>query len=913
MPTIDIPFYGNLALCLILVSAAYTFAMALGAARGRPHLLVSARYATYATCALVLLAVCILAYAFQTHDFRIRYVARYSDRSMPWWYLITSLWGGQDGSLLWWAFLLAGYTTGVTRWLRGRYLELQPIVLATLASILAFFVVLMLFAANPFATTVAAAPPDGEGLNPLLQNYWMVIHPPALYLGFVGWAVPFAFVVAALATGRLHDEWIRAARLWAMIAWTWLSIGLLLGCLWSYEELGWGGYWAWDPVENASFHPWLVGTAYLHSAIVQERYGMLKVWNVFLMCLTFLLTIFGTMLTRAGLISSVHAFARSDIGIYFVWYLVLMTAICIGLTIWRLPKLRADHQIESLLSREFLFLLNNWVLLGMMLFVLVSTTWPLISEWLRGQELTVGPGFYNQWMVPFGFILLFLTGLGPLVAWRKATGANLGRALAAPIGAAATIFFLHLLLGESAGFAPFVETDAIYDTLTGEILGAVQSAAPIVSSTLCAFVLVGIGQEFWRGARVRMRRGENALVALGRLVSRARRRYGGYIVHVGIVFMYIGFTGAAYDVEREAALRPGSSLEIEGYSLRYDRPRMESDPNKRMIFTDMTVHDSRGAVIGRVAPAKFIYRTMPDMPTTEVAIRSNLREDLYVIMSTVDSQTRRATFRVVVRPLVSWIWFGGIILVLGAVLSMWPQARDLIARQEALARRRASRGGPKPGGSGGGPTGPSGPKPREPGAPGRKRDDPTPVERKRPSGAPAAGALLLLAAIFGAPVASASVAHAQDSSSLHAGTVEIQDPTERRLFGRLLCQCGSCARLPLDTCGCDWAEQRRADLRTRLAAGADPDDLIAVFRAQYGPAAISIPSDEGFDRAMWALPVAVLLVVGGGIFALGRRWRRRGEASPKSSSRSDAQPESDTDRDYDAMLEDELRRLEGDR
>jgi cytochrome c-type biogenesis protein CcmF len=412
MPALDIPFFGTLVLCLILVSASYTMAVAMGAGQGRPHLLPSARWGTYATCALVLVAVCVLAYAFQVHDFRIRYVARYSDRSMPWWYLISSLWGGQDGSLLWWAFLLAGYTFFATRWLRGRHTELQPWIIATLMSILIFFVILMLFAANPFATYIRTTPGDGEGLNPLLQNYWMAIHPPSLYMGFVGWSVPFAILIAALITGRLGNEWVRAARLWSMIAWTFLSLGLLLGCLWSYEELGWGGYWAWDPVENASFLPWLVGTAYLHSVLIQERRHMMRVWNVFLLALTFFLTIFGTFLTRSGLIASVHSFARSDIGQYFVWYMGFLIIGIAALIIWRLPKLKADNEIESLMSREFAFLLNNWVLLGMMMFVLIATTFPLLSQWLRGEEVTVGPGFYNKWMAPLGLVLLFLAGLG---------------------------------------------------------------------------------------------------------------------------------------------------------------------------------------------------------------------------------------------------------------------------------------------------------------------------------------------------------------------------------------------------------------------------------------------------------------------------------------------------------------------
>ena len=879
----DIPFLGSLVIALILVSAAYALAMSLGAARGRPQLLAAARWGTLATCAFVALGVMLLAYAFQVHDFRIVYVARYSDRSMPWWYLITSLWGGQDGSLLWWTFLLSGYTFAVTMWLRGRYLELQPYVYATLMSIVAFFAILMLFAANPFATYVAAAPPDGEGLNPLLQNYWMVIHPPMLYLGFVGWSVPFGFVVAGLCTGRLTEEWVKAARPWAMIAWLFLSVGLLLGCLWSYEELGWGGYWAWDPVENASFMPWLVGTAYIHSAVIQERYQMLKVWNVFLMCLTFFMTIFGTFLTRSGMIASVHSFARSDIGIYFAWYLVFLLVGCAALIIWRLPKLKADHKIHSLLSREFMFLLNNWILLGMMIFVLVATTWPLISEYFRGQQVTVGPAFYNSWMVPFGLVLLALTGIGPLVAWRKATGRNLQKALAVPLVASAVVATLHVLAGDWIGFAPSIEPEDIYSTFTNEVLGFFQSWAPLASSTISAFVIVGIGQEFWRGAKVRMKKGESPFTALKQLVSRGRRRYGGYIVHIGIVLMYLGFTGAAYDIEKEAALRPGQVMEIpfgcanphavpgvedpgcvDSYSVRYERPRSLTDPNKRMLFTDLTVLDADGDELGSVYPAKFIYRTHPEMPTTEVAIRSNPREDLYVIMSTVDPESRRATFRVIVRPLVTWIWIGGLVLILGALIAIWPRAKDVLSRQDTLKKYK---------------------------------------ERNRGA---AIAVLIALAMGFPANVE----AQSDGTSSLHAGTVEIHDPEERRLFGHLLCQCGSCQRLPLDSCGCSWAEDRRAELRARLAVDEPVEDIIATFRAQWGPAAIAIPADEGMDRALWAVPVAGFLLAFGLIFVIGRRWKSGVREDDDGAGGDDADQVGDGDKDYDEALDDELERLE---
>lgn len=858
MPQLDIPLLGTLVLSLTLVMAAYTMAMAMGAGRGRPHLLSSARLGTYATCALVVVGVCVLAYAFQSHDFRIRYVARYSDRSMPWWYLITSLWGGQDGSLLWWTFLLAGYTVATTWWLRGRYTELQPWILATLMSIFIFFLLVMLFAANPFSTYIRSTPVDGEGLNPLLQNYWMVIHPPSLYMGFVGWSVPFAIVVAALITGRLGTEWVRAARIWSMIAWTFLSVGLLLGCIWSYEELGWGGYWAWDPVENASFMPWLVGTAYLHSVIIQERYRMMKVWNVFLLCLTFIMTIFGTFLTRSGLIASVHSFARSDIGQYFAWYLVFLIAGCFLLVFWRLPKLKAEHEIESLVSREFAFLLNNWVLLGMMVFVLASTTFPLLSEWLRGEEVTVGPGFYNKWMVPFGLVLLLLAGIGPLVSWRKATGSHLLRAMMVPAAVAVAVALLHFTLGERVGFPPFVESDAIYDTLTGQVLAVVQSVAPLVSFAVCAFVLTSVFQEFARGARVRMKKGEGVFIALYRLVARGRRRYGGYIIHVGIVLMFIGFTGAAYDEEQESALTPGGEMKVGDYALRYEQPRMSSDPNKRMIHTDLTLLDKDGTEKGSVSPAKFIYRTHPQMPTTEVAIRSRPKEDVYVIMSTVDAQTKRGTFRVIVRPLVAWIWLGGLILLLGSIIAMWPSAKE-------LAERRSPR-------------------------------------RFRPA---LVAALLALA--VGTVLAWGGVAFAQtdSTSSLHAGTVIIHDPVERQLFGRLLCQCGDCQRLPLDTCACGWAEDARAEVREQLASGVTPEQIQQDFRAKHGAKALAIPSDEGLDRALWAVPIAAMALGVGFIFILGRRWQRAGAGRSRSMEAASSPPN-----DYDTALDDELARLE---
>ncbi len=935
MPTIDIPTLGTLVLCATLVSAAYTIAVSAAAAGGRPHLLRSARFGTLATVALVATAVFLLAYAFQAHDFRIRYVARYSDRSMSPMYLWTALWGGQDGSLLWWSFLLSGYTAAFTLWVRDRYRELQPVMFATLMTVLGFFIVLQLFAANPFAVTYGTPPADGEGLNPLLQNYWMAIHPPALYLGLTGWTVPFAFVMAALVTGRLHEEWIHAARKWVLIAFAFLSLGNMLGMYWSYEELGWGGYWAWDPVENASFLPWLTGTAYLHSVMIQERRGILKVWNVSLLVTTFILTIFGTFLTRSGLIASVHSFARSDIGDYFLMFLGAATLFCYATIGWRLPDLRAGERlgpvsavvtigigglvalvvlfaggglngwqyggvmlaplallaplklvevirldvmkrpplvtqrpkgIEALLSREFAFLFNNWILLAMMIFVLVATTFPLLSEWLRGETVTIGPGYYNKWMVPLGLMLLFLTGVGPLISWRKATGQNLVRAFLWPAALGGVVFLLHASFGShpTIGFPPMMEWEDIYDTPVGHVLAAIYSVAPITTSTISAFVFGTVLQEFWRGTRVRQKSTQEAFpVALFQLVAKARRRYGGYLVHTGIVLMFVGYMGSAYDQEREASLRPGQSIDVGDYTFRYDGVRMEQDANKRMVFADMTILRG-GEEVVQASPAKFIYRTHPQMPTTEVAIRSTPRHDLYLILASVDADTQRATFRIQVHPLVMWIWLGGLLLLFGVFVAIFPRISELLQPSRAAAPSRASA---------------------------------------------VAGALL--AVVIGGALSAPAIASAQadGSSSLHAGTVEIHDPEERRLFERLLCECGECQRLPLSSCGCSWAEGMRAELRGRMARGDLGSAIIDDYRARFGAGAIAIPADEGLDRALWAVPVVGIMLAAVAIVVGARKWARTGNAQTEAALSAST---AEADAAYDERLEEELRRFEGD-
>jgi len=372
---------------------------------------------------------------------------------------------------------------------------------------------------------------------------------------------------------------------------------------------------------------------------------------------------------------------------------VLIVVVCVALIVWRLPLLRAEHRIDSLLSRDFVFLLNNWILMGMLGFVLLATTWPLISEAVRGETVTVGPGFYNKWMVPLGLILMSLTGIGPLLAWRKSTGSQLSKVLRAPLIAALAVLVLHVAVGPMLGYPPVVEGDQIYDTLTGKVLAAIYGASPLVATTLCTFVLVGHLQELFRGARVRMRNaGEGFFVAVYELVSRAKRRYGGYLVHLGLVAMYFGFTGAAYDKDKESALHPGEALHVSGFDVRYDGSRMELDPGKRMVFSDLTVLKN-GKTVGQLSPAKFIYEKPQGTATTEVAIRSTLTEDVYAIMSTVSPETKVGTFRIIVRPFVAWIWIGGLMMIFGTAIAMSPSVREVLGELTAPAPRRSGLAG----------------------------------------------------------------------------------------------------------------------------------------------------------------------------------------------------------------------------
>ncbi|MFO0759043.1 MAG: cytochrome c-type biogenesis CcmF C-terminal domain-containing protein [Byssovorax sp.] len=676
MPT-TLPAFGTVVLYAILVSSAYTMAVALAAGRGRPRLLQAARLGAYGTCSLVGLSVLVLAYAFVSHDFRISYVAHYSDRSMSTPYLFAALWGGQDGSLLWWLFLTSLFSGACVFWLRRRYLELQPYVIATLMSILLFFGILMIFAANPFATSIAGAPAEGQGLNYQLRNFYMIIHPPSLYTGFTSSAVPFSFAVAALATGRLDNEWIVATRKWMLFSWLFLSIGNCLGMLWAYEELGWGGPWAWDPVENASFLPWLTASAYVHSIMIQERRGMLKVWNVFLICATFWLTIFGTFLTRSGLIASVHSFAQSGIGSYLLAYLGVLAAFCIALIVYRLPQLRSEGAFESVLSREAAFLGNNWGFLSLCVFIAIATVWPRISEAFLDQKSTLGPTFYNMWIPPVALAVFALMGIAPLLGWRKTSPALFKKSFTWPVAVTVLTGVLHLVFGKRWGVPAFITIEPIYPGSMGQALAKMASTYPFFTMMFVAFNIAVVAQEVVRGVSARQKSArekketESLFASVYKLIAKSRRRYGGYIVHVGIALMFVGFAGRGWGVDKEVSMKPGDSFQIEEYQITYAGPRMEVDNEKRMVFADVDVMRN-GKPAGRISPAKFIYKTMGEAPSTEVARHITLRNDLYMIIGMANPQTKVASFQIHVNMLISFIWIGAGILILGAMIAMWP-------------------------------------------------------------------------------------------------------------------------------------------------------------------------------------------------------------------------------------------------
>ncbi|MCZ6819257.1 MAG: heme lyase CcmF/NrfE family subunit [Calditrichaeota bacterium] len=659
---------GQLILVLALSCAAYAIIASVQGARiKRDDLVKSGQNAAFAVTALLTLAVIVLWQQILAHDFHNEYVASYSNRDMPTLYILASLWGGQKGSLLFWGWLLSIYAALAIYLNRDKNRELMPYVVATLMVSAVFFMLLNIFVSPPFEKLWALAdgrviksvtqpvgsssfaPPDGRGLNPLLQHPAMAIHPPILYLGFVGFVVPFAFVIAALFTRRLDSQWLRTIRRWTIVPWFFLGIGLLLGGKWAYMELGWGGYWAWDPVENAALMPWLAGTAFIHSVMIQEKKNMLRVWNISLILLTYTLCIFGTFLTRSGVVSSVHSFARSDIAGWFVGYLVLLIGGSAILVIKRLPDLKTKHHFDSIVSRESVFLLNNLVFLGALFAVFWGTIFPIVTEAIRGEKITVAAPFFNMVTIPIGLFLLFLTGVGPLVAWRKTSKKLLKKIFLKPS--------LSALIG-----------------LIIMLVAGIRHFYALVSLTLSIFVVATIVAEFHRGARARMRTNdENYFSALLRLLQKNKRRYGGYVVHFGMVVMFVGFTGKAFDTEKEQHLQIGESMQVRGYTLEYMDFQILDDANKTVYKAKMDVYKN-GKKIKTFYPNKHFYKVQ-EQPTTEVVLRSTLLEDLYVVLAQ-PNEDRSAVFKVYINPLVNLVWLSGLIITLGTFIILLPDARE---------------------------------------------------------------------------------------------------------------------------------------------------------------------------------------------------------------------------------------------
>jgi cytochrome c-type biogenesis protein CcmF len=643
---------GALSILLAFCFAVYAVvASVTGRLKKNSFLIVSGQRAVYSVWLLLTVAAGLLIYSLLTGDFRLAYVAAHTDSSMKTIYKFTAWWGGQEGSLLLWSWLLATYSAVVVFMNRRKFRDMMPWVTSVLMVTETFFLSLIAFVLSPFGILEAGrgniVQGVGQGLNPLLQYWTMVIHPPMLYLGYVGFTVPFAFAMGSLITKQPGDAWIHTTRRWTIVTWLFQSAGILLGQGWAYAVLGWGGYWAWDPVENASLLPWITATAFLHSVMMQEKKGMMKVWNMVLISGTFFLCIFGTFLTRSGVVSSVHAFAQSPIGKYFVMFLAVGIAATVILILERLKYLKSEARLESVVSRESSFMFNNLILVASCFAVLWGTMFPVISEAVTGEKISVDAPFFNRINIPIGLALIFLTGVGPLIAWRRSSLESLKRA-----------FLIPTLAGV-----------ALMAVLA--ILGAYEHPYALVSFGLCMFVTATVLIEFWKGASaIRAKNGIGFIPAAIELTHRNTRRYGGYLVHMGIVFMFIGYTGAAFNQDITKEVAPGASTDVGHYNLKI--ANVESGENDTYAWQRLAVDVSRnGSSLGMLYPERRLYKAS-QQPTSEVSIRRRLNEDFYINFAGLSADNKRAVIQAYVFPLVSWIWIGFWVLAFGTIVCLIP-------------------------------------------------------------------------------------------------------------------------------------------------------------------------------------------------------------------------------------------------
>jgi cytochrome c-type biogenesis protein CcmF len=656
------PELGRAALIVCLGLAVYAVAAGSYAAwKRRRRLAESAENAILASFGAALVASAVLLAALLQRDFSFVYVYEHSSIELPRAYTISAFWGGQEGSLLLWLLILTGFSAVAVLLARRSWRSLLAWTVPVLGGVIVFFSLVLVAVASPFATQ--AAPADGLGLNPSLQNPYMLVHPPMLYLGFVGLTIPFAFAMGALAARRADELWIVVTRRWTLVAWTFLGFGQLLGAHWAYVEVGWGGYFAWDPVENAALMPWLAATAFLHSVMIQEKRGMLKIWNVLLVVGAFALALFGTFLTRSGILSSIHSFTEGSIGLWFLGFIGIVLVGSGALIASRLSLLRAKTRLESPISREASFLYNNLLLVAFCLTILWGVIYPILTEAVRGEPVTVGPPYYNFFLKAFGLPLLLLMGIGPLIAWRRASLRGLGRTFLWPLGIAVATGILLVALG------------------------AGSSLPGLVGYTFCVFVLASIGLEFTRGTRARRAlSGGPWLLALAELVGRNRRRYGGYVVHAAIVLLAIGVIGSsAYDTIREQRLGVGESMEVSGYTLTYRGATQERGANAMEVRALVDV-ERGGERLGTMRPGKNSYFAEQQV-SNEAAIRSDRLsgEDLFLIAEQIQRDT--VFLKVLVKPLVNLIWIAGFVFLGGALIALWPDAQE----QRRLAVRYGGR------------------------------------------------------------------------------------------------------------------------------------------------------------------------------------------------------------------------------
>jgi len=889
VPFSPIALVGTIALLAAYAVAAWCVASGIaGNARKNRRLVNSSVYGLYGFAALVGLASALMIYGMVTHDFSIKYIASVSDTTMETAYKVTAFWGGLDGSLLFWVLVLSMFSSVAVVTNHRRHRDMMGYVVATVMVVQVFFLSLLIFTKNPFTTFLTTPPADGQGLNPLLQNYWMVIHPPSLYTGFVAATIPFAFGIGALASGRLDDLWLGSVRVWMLICFGFLSLGLILGGRWAYEELGWGGYWAWDPVENAGLMPWFTATAFLHSAIIQEQRGMMKRWNMVLVIITFFLTIFGTFMTRAGIVQSVHAFGEDNVlALQFVVFLVFIAVVSIGLLVYRSNKLASRAQFDSFFSREFAFLLNNWILLACAFVVLFLTMLPTMSEALDGSRMSVGIEYFNKVMTPLGLTLLLLAGAAPLLAWRKTTRERLYSQFIFPtVLLAVTIIVMVLVFPETA-----IRTPIFSDM--------VELPVTLVNFGLCAFVGGSIAQEFWRGVGVRRRQtGSDPVTSLVGLVLSKRRKYGGYIVHLGVAVMFFGFAGKAYDrqidrtLEKPAAMltdKTKATFAFGPYEFVYEKLIHTSDDHKDAVTAQVAIYH-HGELINTVYPAKWDYHKGEEQATTEVAItvRGGILEqlpskwagtigqrtlseaageDVYVVLTGYDLDSGLSNLRIYLKPHILWVWVGFLVLAFGTLVCLIPQG--VVDR---LSRPRGSRLGR--------------------------------AAELAVTLAIALGAVLGLASqarAAGAPPPAEHVAPGMgmgaDATGYAAQNRPAPNSVDERAMKELLCVCG-CPRESTYDCKCASAAQLRRQIMDFLGqvddkgkptfdlaspAGRDAayEAVLDFFVRTYGGEQVLSTPRTKFS---WLLPSVAVIGGLGLLLVAGRRWVGRSAAVPATAA-----------------------------